>query len=286
MHIVTKILIVVAAVLSVLLAALTMAYSVNADTILTSYTNERAQREANESSMHSQLTIADEQQAKQTAKIADLNNAKSRAIENLNSLEQENASLEQARREAEVSRDSIQNKIAELSETAKTQAELIKAYRKEVTDLRDRELTFRRREIDLLDRLNDLISQNEVLTQAGRAYQEQLAEMTRERDAIASGPGADAGDEAAYTVSGPPIRGRVVQVKRDDATGKLLAQIDVGTNDRVRKNMLLYAIRGNDTFLANLKVLQTDLNWAIVEINTLNRNVEVKPNDLVVSTLQ
>lgn len=285
MHIVTKILIVVAAVLSVLLAALTMAYSVNADTILTSYKNERAQREANEASKNAQITIANEQQAKSRAEIESLRNDKSRAKERLNSLEQENASLEQSRREAEVSRDSIQNKIAELAETTRTQAELIKAYRDEVNRLRNQELTFRRREIDLIDRLNDMTSQNEVLTQTGRALQEQLAEVTRERDAVASGPG-DIGEDVAYTVSGPPIRGRIIQVKRDEATKKLLAQIDIGTNDRVRKNMLLYVIRGGDTFIANLKVLETDLNWAIVEIDTLNRNVEVKPNDLVVSTLQ
>ncbi len=177
----------------------------------------------------------------------------------------------------------IQNKIADLSETSKTQAKIIESYHDEVSTLRASENKFRVTQAELDDRINDLESQREVLEQNYRALQEQIAEAKRAQEQLLSGN--KAGSDQPFVSTGPIINGRIEAVQIDPSNKKTIAKINVGTNDRVAKNMQFAVVRG-DQFLGNLVVTDPDLKWSVGVVNTLGKPVEVKEGDLVVSRLQ
>ena len=77
--------------------------------------------------------------------------------------------------------------------------------------------------------------------------------------ALNGGDAASSDESVAY--SGPPVFGEIVEVTQD-VNGRPVARIDLGSNDAIRANMKLFISRG-DQFLANLIVLDTDLNTAV-----------------------
>lgn len=279
MHTVTKILVVFAAVLCVLLAALTMAYSVNAERIVANYQAQVLARQAAEESAAADKARAQAQMDELRQQIAALQNQVTNLTMQKNALDAERAQLIAQARQAEAARESRNAQIDQLAATARTQALLIESYRSEVTRLRENELAFRRREIELEDRLNDLESLREVHEANIRALQEQLVELRRTietQGAVATGA---AGPGAPYTPS-IPISGTIVKVGRHPATGKPVATINVGTNNQVRENMRLVIYRGGQ-FLGNLLITRADLQWSVGEIDTLNRPVDIREGDSV-----
>lgn len=285
MHIVTKVLVVFAAVLSVLLAALTMSYSVNADRIVSELRAERNAKLAAQTQAAADVAKAGDEIAAKAAMIAALNTELTDHQVQIRQLESERAQLIKDVRAAQAGRDAIERKIDELTSTTRTQASLIESYRDEVTKLRDNELRYRQNEIQLVDRINDLESQSEVLEANVRALQEQLTEA---RLALENAGQPGTGTGVATRGGEPtriPIRGRIVETMRDQATGATLVRIDVGANDQVRENMKLYVSRG-DKFLGNLLVRQADLQWAIGQVDTLGQPVDIRQGDLVTSSLR
>ncbi len=125
-----------------------------------------------------------------------------------------------------------------------TLATLSKSYREEVTKLRENELVSNRHQIELVDRINDLESQLEVATASQRSLQEQLAEANRSLQAaggaIRVGDTATGGDPYKPAFS---VTGKVISTGKD-VTGKDTATINLGTNNRIRENMLLSVVRG------------------------------------------
>lgn len=283
MHTVTKVLVVFAAILCVLLAALTMAYSVNADRIVAAHNSEVALRTATESSAKNQMAQAAEEQAHLNQDIQQLNSQKTQLGTQIASLQTERTKLLQDVAAATNARDAIVNQVDQLAATNKTQALLIDSYRNEVTKLRENELTYRKREIELVDRLNDLESQREVQDGSIRALQEQLIESKRLLDA-AGGPVQTRSQSDAPIRPSFPVSGKVTEVMTDPANQKPMAVVNVGTNNQIRENMQLMIARGNE-FIANFTVKQVDLQWARGEINYLGRKVTVQQGDTVQSSV-
>lgn len=284
MHVLTKVFVVIAAVLSVALSALVIAFAVNTDRIREDYQNVVSARAAIESQAQAASAIAEQERSRLNSTIQQLASDQATLKANLGNLENERNTLNAARAKAETERDAITAKIAELGETAKTQATLITSYRDEVTTLRKNELDYRQRALDMDNRLNDLESQREVLEQNFRALQEQLAEAKRSAGgAPAAGMVSGAADQA-FVYTGPRIQGRVEDVKIDAATGKTLVKLSVGTNDKVAKNMKMFLVRG-DQFVANVIVTQPDMKWSVAEVTLVNKGATVSAGDLVVSKI-
>ena len=278
MHTVTKVLVVFAAVLCVLLAALTMAYSVNVDRISGDYNAAVNARLAAESLAQTKVAQAVEEQARLKQEISDLNSKLTATSTATAQLETERTQLIAQVRAAEAARDAIANQTALALASNNTLTQINKSYSEEVTRLRDTELDRAKREIELVDRINDLESQNEVKTASVRALQEQLAEANR---TIQSG-----GADPSRRISNQPyrpniaIQGKVLSTTKDPATGAPVAQINVGSNDNVRENMELAIVR-NGNFVANLIVTKTDLQWSLGRVDALGRNVQIQPGDVV-----
>lgn len=293
MHWLTKTLVVIVAVLGMLLSALTIAMSVNADRIVNDFEQERSRKIAAEASQADVTSRAAQEQNRLNAQLEQLSRDIAAREAEIRNLSTERASLLADKNKAELERDTIASKIKELGATTQTQAELLKNYSDEVTQQRKNELTFRQRQVEMDDRVSDLESQREVLEQTVRALQEQLADaQLAVQKNLASG-GASGGGTAtaakaggeAFVLGGQIVRGRVEKVEKDAATGATLVQINLGTSDNIKENTKLFVGRA-EGFVANVVVIKTDLKWAVGKIDTLGRDVKVQEGDWVVSRLQ
>lgn len=277
MHIVTKILVVLAAVLSILLAALSVAYTANAERIRNDYLSVKADAQA----ANTAKSISDSTYAQQVERLGDEMAALKSEIARLESdkanLQRDNSQLMARVKEAEVNADGVLARIDQLAATAETQANLLAAYRGEVTGLRENELRYAQREIDLADRINDLGGQLEVAQETNRALQEQIAELQRVTGT--SGPAL------AQQAGSTPFRARVTDVRRDPGSNAMLASIDAGSNDRLRENMELTITRNNE-FIGKLVLQTVYLNEAIGRVDFLGRSGEVRQGDAVVSVVR
>lgn len=290
MHILTKVLVVFAAVLSIFLTALTVSYSVNADRITKSIYVEIDKRMASEASLAAQSADFGTEKVRLQQEKQELENQLAASKTMVAQLQSERSNLTTEKAKAEDERRGITGKISELGELAKTQAALIASYRQEVTELRKNELDYRSQALALEARLSDLESQREVLEGTVRALQEQLTEAKLAQEgAVKGGTTGRAGEPFTYT--GPLIQARVESVSQDPTSKAMLAKINVGTNDQIRENMKLVLVRDGN-FIGNLVVVKADMRWSVGRIDTVGvkddkgKPIQVREGDVVFSKLQ
>lgn len=283
MHGLTKVLIILAALLSVFLSALVIAYAANTNQIQADFVAERAERQAAVAALGAQQAIW------QTEKgtLQESLNAKTAEIatkqQQIASLQLERTGLLSEKTKAQDARDTIQSKIAELSESVKTMQTLINSYREEVTGLRKNEIAYRTQRLELEERLADVESQRNVLQQSVRALQEELSGLrgtTGNAGVVATSAGSDQGGIDARFL----ITGAVDEVQRDPASGDPLVQISVGSNNGVTENMYFYVVRG-DRFIAKLQVIKTDLKFSIAKVKTAAAGLNAQKGDQILSSL-
>lgn len=280
MHIVTKILVVIAAVLSILLAALTIAYSTDADRITRQFTEMRA--EAN-----SAMTTLQEERTNHTVQVQSLEGQVDQLSQQIEGIQREKESLlrDNGRllaqvKTAETEAMTVQSRIDQLSATAQMQARLIDSMYDEVDKLRDNELDYAQQEIQLTERINDLSGQLEVAVETNRALQERIVELQGQLADASGRTGQGRQQDRTAASRRGPFQARVTSVARDPASGRLLAEIDAGSSDRVQTGQQLMIVRDGE-FVANLEVRSVDLNESTGEVNTLGRDVEIRAGDRV-----
>ncbi len=285
MHVVTKILIVFGAVLSILLSGLAIAYSFNADAVRKELTSEQSAKAAAQAALYVERASGASRAAELTQQKESLENEKARLFAEQQQLKAENTTLRASVQEAKLEADRVKNQTTQQDVTVQLQTNLIKSLSEEVTRLRADMLASSKRETELVDRLNDLESQRQVLEQSTRALQEQLQEAKIALEGARGGASPSMGVVSGRTGSpteslGPVVRGRVTQVVQS-ATGEELAEIDIGSGSGIRVNQRLTIIR--DGFLANLVITRVELNSAVGRIEKLGRKVEVQGGDVVLS---
>ncbi|MCH7960986.1 MAG: hypothetical protein IIC49_01495 [Planctomycetes bacterium] len=281
MHWLTKMLVLFVAVLSLLLSALTMAFAVNVDRIRTDYQNERDRRITSETDAEAAISQASQDKQRLVSEMAAVQSERDLLKARLNDLEAQNGLLIVEKRRAEDLLASLGAKIGGLGESVRTLTAQNAAYREEVLSLRQAEYGYRTREISLEDRINELEASEEVLQQDRRALLEQIAEL---QDVIAS---AESGTEpGAGPVIGPPIQGRVVEIKTETETGRIYARINVGTNDKVQERMRFSVLRDRTEFVGYLTITKADLQWAIGQFDDLDVGKKIQNGDLVLSRLE
>ncbi len=287
MHWLTKAFVLAAAVLAVLLSALTIAYSSNADKIVGDYYDEQARRTSAEALAQGAESKFASERAEMNAKVAVLGRDITSLQTQVSQLQSENAKLLLGKNSAEDERRLTLSKLDELQITARTQASLIQSYRDETTTLRGNEQRSQREKNEMGDRISDLDAKREVLEQSLRSLQEQLAEARTGLENALSGATASktaAGSSEAFTFSGPIIRGRVDEVGSDAATGSTLVKVNVGSADNVRDGMKFYVVRGNE-FVGTLTVVKTDLKHAIAKVTLTGGKGAVTTSDMVLSRI-
>ena len=277
MHILTKVLVILAVVLSILLSGLSIALTGNIDAVRSEFQSMKAAAAA----------------ANAVATQATANAAREREVfeKELSSKNAELSQLQQSRNqlEGEVKRLAAEVKRLELSEASyaaridqftaliDAQVRLGEARQKELELLRQKELQSARKEIELADRINDLEGELEVSRETIRSLQEQIVDI---RGAMA-GVEPGSGDRESRVIRAPQgLRARVTEV-RPDADGRLLVAIDAGSSDLLRQRMKLNVVRDSE-FLGSVILETVDLNESIGRVVlTRDRQVVIRPGDLV-----
>lgn len=270
MHSVTKILMAFAAVLSIFLSAMVIAYAANTDRILQDYGNEQADRLAADAA----LRAGNAQWATERGNIMNekdkLTSLSAQKDAQLAELELERASLRNERAEAQRARDSFKAQVDEFAAIIKTNQTIIDRYSQEVTELRRNELASRSQRLESDERLANLLSQVDVLTANNRVMNEQMNEL---QNKLAGGGSTATGNAAAFE-SKDPIMGQVDSVKSDTASGRTLVQLSVGSNNGVKDGMIFRVIRG-DKFVANIVIRKTDLAFSVAEVDIQTNEIQV-----------
>jgi len=284
-HILTKVFVLFAAVLSIMMASLAISFSVNADRILADYDNALEKAQSAEMELGAFKAVGGQEKATLEADKNRLQNElASRDAENRR-LEAANSELRISLRQAESERVSITSKIAQLGVTTETQANIIAEYKDELSRLRVDELDYRDDKIDLEKQLGDLESQVIVYEQVKRALQEQLEEVRRMVGNGGSTATVAFNDNAATEIPGAPISGRIDEVRTDPSTGDLLVKINLGTNDRISNNSRMYVHRSGATYLGELVVFRVDMNHAVARVAYTVPGHSIREGDQVLSKL-
>lgn len=286
MHSVTKVLVALAAVLSVFLSAMVIAYAANTDRIRTDFEGERALRLTAEASLaggNAGWAAAKEEKDRQ---IAQLNALLLEKDKNLAVLELERATLSNERAEARRAADSFKSRVDDFGESIKTMQALLDRYSKEVSELRKNELAYRQQRLEIDERLSNQQSQIEVLSANNQALKEQIFEAQQR---LAGGGTGSANIGLSAPLGGVEatqrIVGRIENVTRDGATGRTLVKLGVGTNNGVAANMLFRVVRGNE-WVANVVIVQADLGFSIGEVNITSKSGAVQVGDEARTKLQ
>lgn len=283
MHIVTKILAVFGAILSVLLSALTISFAANADQLRSAVADEQNQKVAAQTALSNAQSSSASANAALMQARQNAENERDAVKSQLATMQSEAATLRTQLQEARLNKQGTEDTAVSLSATVKANQALIEALTKEISELRNERITTARREAELVDRLNDLESQRQVLEQSTRALQEQLAEtklaMQKAKDGVS---GAASGD-MPYTYTGPLIRANVVGLSAGPA-GEELCEITAGQGTGLKPNMKLTIIR-DGKFIANLIITTVDAQRAVGKVDKLGRTVSVSAGDVVLSRL-
>lgn len=285
MHILTKVFVLIAAVLSIMMASLAIAYSVNVDRITASYRDEQAAKIAAENEMEAQGAIHAQQYASSQETVKNLQDELASRNADTRRLEAANSELRIALRQAEAARESISSKIAQLGVTTETQANIINEYKTELSRLRDDELAYRDEKIDLEKAISDLESQVIVFAQVKRSLEEQLAEIKAQTNDSTATASTGSNRNTPIEIAGPIIRGTIDEVVDDPNSGFTRVRINLGSNDRLRQNARFYIIRNDTQYLGDLIVESVDLNHAVGRVAFVKDNLAVRPGDQVLSKL-
>jgi len=293
-HVLTKILVVFCAVLSLLLAALTMSYATNADRIKGSVESEKILRLASETTQRENVSSYASEKTKLQTDMQSLENDKQRLEQSLSTLRSEATGLRSQVETARAEADGIRNQVSQLGATTQTQAALIRNYREEVTKLRDDLVKASKREIELVDRMNELTGQREVLEQNARALKEQLEEAKISMQSSSSGttgtPGLGMTGSSSGGMgmeprefAGPLVRAVVTDVTTGP-TGSLVT-INEGANRGLKEGTLMHITRAND-FVASIELIKVEPSTAVGRITLTSKGKTISRDDTVLSRLQ
>ena len=279
MHLVTKILIVFAALFAVLLAALAMAFSYNAQTIRDSVMAERAESAAARTALNEAQTAA-------TKEIANAKQASEQANAALNAMRTDYANMQNERsvlqanlKAKELEADKAKNESSAKDARLDTLTKLVAAVTGENAALRTDFVRLSKEGTEKDVALADLQSQVQVATQNVRATQEQMADMiTAQNKAATSGTGSRSGTEVT---TGPLITAKVSKTAKAPS-GDELAFISVGSAAGVKVGQKMNIVRGGN-FVGTLVILTADVNEAVGRISMLGADAKVMADDTVLS---
>jgi phage shock protein A len=262
-HILSKVFVVFAAILSVLLSALTIAYASNSGRLVSEFRTEEARASSAATALSLERTQSSERASVLQLQLQGVQDTVANMQGQMATLQQERAQLESDLQAARTSRDALEANISQFRETIETQTNLIAAFREELTTLRDNELAFRRQRLELEDRISDLESQNEVLTQTNRGLQEALAEAQRRLGSASGGSGTPGIDR--------PVNGRVTSVSTDAQTDRQFIEVSLGTADGVRVGSRIEISRPG-LYVADAEVTRVELQSCVATIRQTNRS--------------
>ncbi len=284
MHIVTKFLVILAAILAITLSGMTIAYTSNASAVADALQTKENQLSASKSAVNELTARSGAEKESLIQKNSALENQISTLQAQIASYQTDNARLSTEVSDQKTASALHAAQVDEFTAIAQTYAEVNKAQSGEISDLRTRTLDMARREIELTDRINELEGRLQVAVETNRSLQELNVEL---RDQLDRGGNAISGataNSAEGTLRAPQNFTSSITAIRTDESGNVLIQIAAGTNDRLREDMKLMIVRGG--WLANVILERVDENESVGRVNFLGREgVDIRVGDRVLPTL-
>lgn len=284
MHIVTKFLIVFAAVLSIVLAGLTIAYTSNAGTLreAVQLSENKASQAVAQAAALTASTAAERESLQQ--KINSLETSLQQAVTRTADLQGENAKLLAEVNSLKQASVSHAAQIDQFTAVVQTYAALNKTQSDELNGLRAKELDSARKEIELSDRINDLLGELEVSRETGRSLQEQLVAARESLDRAEQGGTSlgVSGIDQPLLRAPANFRTQVNDVRADES-GNTLVTVPAGASDGLREKMRLSIVR-EGSFLATLVLERVDQNESVGRVDFLGREITIQAGDRVIAS--
>jgi predicted nucleic acid-binding Zn-ribbon protein len=287
-HILTKILVVLVALLIAALVPLAAVSSTNQSV----YKQAAADAQANLKKAEAEGNVANDAynasiaavQAKVSALEAQLRAA---------TMERDKETQMRADKERDLERVRIEladlkGQVAAFSANDTLQTKLIDAMRQDIEGARTQYLAAEKARVELQDSLARIQGDLDSETAAKRQLQEQLQKVSEDKERAmadvqryaalhgSAAPRAGATSDASLpVVADRSLSATVIDVKREpDAT---LAEINVGSRDGVKEGWVMTIADGSN-FVGNLRIVQVDVNRAVgvVELEDSESRGEVK----------
>jgi len=287
-HLLTKILVVLVAILVAALVPLAAVSSTNQ----AAFKQQAADAQAAARKSEAEVAVANDAYnaslAAVQAKISTIESRLSAA-----SMERDKEIQMRADKERELERVRIEladlkGQLAAASANDTLQTKLIDAMRQDIDNARTQYLAAEKARVELQDSIARLQGDLDSETAAKRQLQEQLQKVSEDKERAmadvqryaalhgSASPRAGAtADSALPVVADRSLSATVIDVKREpDAT---LAEINAGSRDGIKEGWVMTIADGSN-FIGNLRIVQVDVNRAvgIVELEDPDTRGEVK----------
>ncbi len=295
MHLLTKILVVLVALLVAALVPLAAVSATNQSV----FKEKAANAEAGLRKSETERSVANDAYnasiAAVQSKLSDLE-ARIRAV----TMERDKETQMRADKERDLERARIEladlkGQVAAMSANDSLQTKLIDAMRQDIEGARTQYLAAEKARVELQDSLARLQGDLDSESAAKRQLQEQLQKVSEEKErAVAESqryaalhgslaPRAGAAPDAGLpVVADRSLSATLIDVKREPDA--VLAEINAGTRDGVKEGWVMTIADGSN-FMGNLRIVQVDVNRAVgvVELEDAETRGEVKPGQRAIA---
>lgn len=274
MSVLTKALVVLVTIFSIVLVALVVPYVANQQNYQEQLQNEQSSRQAAEAAARVAQSQIQAAQEKRDELVVQLQTQLQASAAQINTLQRELAAAQAQAQQDSNDLERLRADQSRLSAANQQLSGLLDSVRAELTERRTKTVEMERRLIEATNQIHELNSQLETANVAVRRLREDLAAREQSlqelQDRIARLPPETRSQltATADTGSAPfmpenPILGQVQKV--EDMAGQAFVQLNIGRRDHVAENMKFIVYRGQQ-FLGTAVVTLVDEGSSVAKV--------------------
>lgn len=278
MHILTKILVVLVALLVVALVPLAAVSSTNQLTFKQKATDAESALKTEMASTQAAKDAYNASNAALQGRIASLEKQLATATAQTDAERQARSDFERQVEGLRIQVAESQGQISKLAVNASAQTELLKEYSSIIETARSQYLSAEKQRVELQDALARAQVQLDSETAAKSLLQEQLQKLTEDKERVSAdlskyravhgnivgqtgAPSAGAAADPSLPVPADrSLSATVISVTREP--NSTLAEINVGSRDGVKEGWILTLADGSN-FVGNLRIIEVDMNRSV-----------------------
>ncbi len=289
MSIITKIFVVLATVLAILIVPLMIAYVNNTEHFKQQWLETRGQLAAAQSAARISEAQLAQAQARFAEDIKDAEQEKAGLIDNINGLMSQIQAKDVAITDLRDQLVGVQADLKQAIDSSKQAHDIIATLEEEVKRRREQAVVAEKRLVELTDQNQELETSLQLAVENVRLLKEQLADSETLIDEMQEKIARGGQQQTAGDVVGPgpvlppgDIRGIITNVQRVGEADVFVA-VNVGQNDQVAPGMN-FIIHDGDQYVGSLTITKVDLNQSAGRV-TLKRGT-VSENQQVLATAE
>ena len=293
MHVLTKIFIVLVALLTVAIVPLVAVNATNESTFQKKFKEAQASASAAEAILSTERSawLASQQKLE-----TDIRAMESKVADLQKQADSKGAEARKAAQElagTQAAQASIAASLEVLAQNGKATGELTETLVAELRNLRTRSMEAEKRLVEVQEAFDSSQSSLEVADAARRALQEEVKRLADEKDhalatvadyvaSVGELAKARAGAVGERVVATRSVSSTIISVRRDGNT--TLAEINAGARDGLKAGWVM-TIGDGSTFVGNLRITEVDVNRSVgvVELEDATARGEVKVGQRAIS---